>query len=364
MLLGRCVDLGIGEAYTSVATALRPLIAHLGADAVAGLAGAAFPALQRLFPALGAPTATTADAGQLHEAIALLLEHAAQARPVILAIEDLHWIDAASLGVLRYVVRVLADSPVLVVGTFRGEDIGRGHPARALIEDLSRDAASTRIVVPRLDRGEIGLLASALLGTEPDAEALRARQDRTEGVPFYVEEFVELDACGNDAPVLPESLRELLLVRDARLSPDGQRVARHIALGGAEVPHELLIRVLADDAERVEPALREAAEAGIVLVTDRSYGFRHALVRECGARRCAAGRTGTAARSVRRGARGVAGARRADARGDRPPLDRRPGAPARAAGVDPCDACSAHGPRIRLGGAVWRAGAFAVAGRR
>jgi ATP/maltotriose-dependent transcriptional regulator MalT len=280
VLVGRCIDLGsAGEAYTSIAAALRPLVAELGAEEVRRLTGGDRTALRALFPQL-VDAATTAAVGGLHEAIALLLEAAAAERPVVLVIEDLHWVDPATLAVLRFLTRAVTEARLLLVITYRSEDVGRGHIARSFLAELARDRGAVRIEVPRLGREATRRLLRELRGEAPDDSALDALLERSDGVPFYIEELVDLDGCRDDAPPLPDGLRELLLVRYERLSAAAQRVARHIAVGGVEVDHATLAAVLGGEQAAADAAIREAVESGVVLTTETGYCFRHALVRE------------------------------------------------------------------------------------
>ncbi|WP_221584249.1 LuxR family transcriptional regulator [Microbacterium sp. G2-8] len=285
-LVGHCVDLGeVGEAHTSITGALRPLVTDLGADATRAIAGHGTAALARIFPTLldgdaaAGPSALRGAApGPLHEAIAVLLEGASRQAPLVLAIEDLHWIDAASLGILRFLTRTITAARLLIVLTYRTEDIGRMHRVRPFLGELARDRSVTRLDLARLDRDATRRMAEELAPTAPTVEAIDRLLARSEGVPFYVEELVDLDACDDDAAPLPDDLRDLLLVRYARLPSDVQEFARHLAVGGLSVHHELLAHVR-DDADITSHA-RAAIEAGLIVADPPSYRFRHALVRE------------------------------------------------------------------------------------
>ncbi|WP_162246658.1 ATP-binding protein [Microbacterium sp. Root53] len=280
VLVGRCVDLGgAGEAYTSIAGALRPLAIEHGDELRAVVGAGGHRALQGLFPQLGDAGAPAAPGG-LHEAIALLLEAAAADAPVVLVIEDLHWVDPASLAVLRFLTRALTDARVLLLVSFRSDEIGRGHVARPFLAELARDRRARRVELARLDRRGTRLLMQALTGAPPAEAEVDALLERTDGVPFYIEELVDLDGCRDGAPQLPEGLRELLLVRYERLSEEAQRIARHLAVGGVEVDHDLLAAVLRAEPDDIEPAIREAVASGVILATETGYCFRHALVRE------------------------------------------------------------------------------------
>ncbi|WP_309068019.1 AAA family ATPase [Microbacterium sp.] len=281
VLIGRCIDLGgSGAAYTSIAAALRPLIAELGAEEVQRIVGGGLHALQGLFPQLGGDGPARGQAGGLHESIALLLEAVSVERPIVLAIEDLHWVDPASLAVLRFLARGLGDARVLLILTYRAEDVHRGHLARPFLADIARDRAATRIELPRLSRDGTGRLMRELLGATPSEASIDALLERTEGVPFYIEELVDLHECAEDATTLPDGLRDLLLVRYEWLPDDARAIVRHIAVGGMEVDHDLLAAVFHGNAAELETVVREAVTAGVILTTPTGYTFRHALVRE------------------------------------------------------------------------------------
>ncbi|GAA3646995.1 ATP-binding protein [Microbacterium marinilacus] len=282
VLVGRCIDLGgAGAAYTSIASALRPLVAELGTDEVRRATGAGHRALQALFPQLDdASDGPQGTPGGLHEAIALLLERAAEDEPIVLVIEDLHWVDPASLAVLRFLTRALTDARILIVASYRSEDVGRGHIARQFLAELTRDRGSVRIDLPRLDREGTRRLMGELLGAPPEESSVDALLVRSDGVPFYIEELVDLDGCREDSAPLPDGLRGLLLVRYERLSDSAQRAARHLAVGGVEVEHDLLATTLGGGTEELDAAIREAVGSGVILTTETGYCFRHALVRE------------------------------------------------------------------------------------
>ncbi|WP_162621844.1 helix-turn-helix transcriptional regulator [Microbacterium suaedae] len=271
---GRCVD--DGAAYASIAGALRPIVAERDPEELRRITGAGYRALQGLFPQLADGDVGDSTAAQVNEAIALLLEDAARERPLMLAIEDLHWVDPASLGVIRALVRVPPAARILLIITARPEDVGRTDPVRGFLRELGRDRGATRIALDPLDRDDVRRLTTALSGRTPSPAELDRFVERSDGVPFYLEEVV---ALGDDAR-LPDGLRELLLVRYERLSADAQRVLRHMAVGGIRVRHELLIRVLDDAVADPDDALREAARERLIVLDGQVCAFRHALVGE------------------------------------------------------------------------------------
>lgn len=279
MLVGQCVDLGdVAAAHTPVIPALRPLVAEMGVERVRELAGAGAAALLALFPEL-APAGAHASVGpieQFHEAVATVLEAASAETPLVLAFEDAHWIDTASLGLLRFLTRALSSGRILIVVTYRSDDIGRGHPVRRLLGELERDRDAIRMVLTRLPREQVRDLAQGLRGAALREPELAGLMERSEGVPFFVEELVAFDDVLSQG--VPETLRELLLARYERLGDTAQRLARVLAVGGAEVEHALLQRVWGG--EDLDSPAREAVLGGVISADREAYRFRHALVRE------------------------------------------------------------------------------------
>ncbi|WP_051425796.1 helix-turn-helix transcriptional regulator [Jiangella gansuensis] len=278
VVVGQCVDVaGDGLSYAPVAGALRDLAAQLGAARLMEVAGPGRSALAGLLPELGVePNDVAAGQGRLFETVTGLLEQAATDQPLVVIIEDLHWADRSTRQLLQFVVRALNSARVLLVGTYRTDEMVRTHPLRTLLAELERIRTVRRVEVPRLTEEEVGEQLAGLIGETPDRGIVRRVHARSEGVPFLVEQLAGLDA-GAD---LPESLRDLLLVRVERLSPDAQQLVRLLAVGRTRVGHDLLAAVADRDADTLDASLREAVSANLLRVDGDGYAFRHALVRE------------------------------------------------------------------------------------
>ncbi|RIQ15716.1 helix-turn-helix transcriptional regulator, partial [Jiangella rhizosphaerae] len=279
VVVGQCVNLGgDGLAYAPITGALRELAAQLGTDALLSAAGPGRAALAGLLPELphdgGQPAATSQ--GRVFEAVTGLLEQVAAERPLVLVLEDLHWADRATRQLLGFAVRALGSARVLVVGTYRSDELSRDHPLRRLLAELERVRTVHRIDVPRLTEREVAEQLTALAGQRPPADAVRRIHARSEGVPFFVEQLADLD----DGTTLPESLRDLLLVRVEQLSEESQRLVRLLAVGNDRVEHDLLAAVAAVDPDALDRGMREAVSANVLRVDGDGYAFRHALVRE------------------------------------------------------------------------------------
>ena len=288
LLAGQCVDLGsVAAPYAPVKTALRTLVAEEGAERVLEAVGPGRAALVALLPELaasesgeiGTPGAGIAS-GQLHEGIAVLLETFSRERPIVFVIEDLHWIDAASLTLLRFLMRALESSRVLTVLSYRTEDVTRGHPVRAFLSEAERDRWVERRDLGRLTRTQVRKLAKSLIVDEAPSESVFDTVfRRSDGVPFFVEELVGIDGCRDEGEV-PDTLRELLLARYERLSESAQELLRLVATGGVRISHALLSAVYGGTADELDTAARESVLAGVLTIEGDDYAFRHALVRE------------------------------------------------------------------------------------
>lgn len=276
LLAGAALELGgEGLPYSPFTAAIRGLIRETGLDPLRGPATAE---LARLLPELGRsdeppPDPETAR-GRLFEAFLSLVEGLAADHPVVLVIEDLHWADRSTRELFAFLVRRVRAERVLIVATYRSDDLDRRHPLRPLLAALDRAAGVERLTIGRLTRREVAAQATAILGDIPEPTLVERLMARTEGNPLFVEVLL---GCPDD---LSESLRDLLLRSVQRLSEPAQRVLRVAAAGGAQVGYALLAAVTALDEDELAGALREAVEANVLVPGDETFAFRHALIRE------------------------------------------------------------------------------------
>ncbi|GAA2031251.1 LuxR family transcriptional regulator [Agromyces tropicus] len=291
LVRGQCVDLGdVAAPYSPIKGALRQLVAQVGAERALDAVGPGRAALMALLPELaavdGGPagevviTPGGAGSGQLHEAVAVLLETLSRDEPIVLVIEDLHWVDAATLALLRFLLRSLGSSRLLVVLTYRTDDVTRGHPLRSFLSEAERDRWVERRELGRLDEAEVRALVGTLVVDDAlSDQALETVFRRSDGVPFFVEELVGIDGC-RDEGFVPDTLRDLLLARYERLSDEAQELLRLLSTGGVRVPHALLSEVYRGTEPQLESAARESVLYGVLVIDGDDYAFRHALVRE------------------------------------------------------------------------------------
>ncbi|MFD7750808.1 AAA family ATPase [Streptomyces sp. NPDC059757] len=282
--VGGCVEIGAdGLPYAPFSTALRALRRTLPDEMAAACAGQEGE-LARLLPELGEADRDATDehgTARLFELTARLLERISADRPVVLVLEDLHWADASTRHLLAYLFRTLRSGRLVVVGTYRADDIHRRHPLRPLLAELDRLRTVRRIELARFNRAEVGRQLTGILAATPEPDLVDEIFERSDGNAFFVEELACSLECG-DSSGLSDSLRDLLLVRVEALSEDAQKIARIVAEGGSTVEYGLLAAVsgLAED-DLIE-ALRGAVGANLLLATPEGngYRFRHSLVRE------------------------------------------------------------------------------------
>ncbi|MFC9751758.1 AAA family ATPase [Streptomyces sp. NPDC056921] len=282
--VGGCVEIGAdGLPYAPFSTALRALRHTLPAEVAAACAGQEGE-LARLLPELGEADRDATDehsTARLFELTARLLERISAERAVVLVLEDLHWADASTRHLLAYLFRTVRNGRLVVIGTYRSDDIHRRHPLRPLLAELDRLRTVRRIELARFNRAEVRRQLTGILAATPEDALVDEIFERSDGNAFFVEELARSLESG-DHSRLSDSLRDLLLVRVEALPENAQSIARIVAEGGSAVEYELLAAVARLTEDDLIEALRAAVGANLLLTTPEGngYRFRHSLVRE------------------------------------------------------------------------------------
>ncbi|MFI0351674.1 AAA family ATPase [Actinomadura sp. 9N407] len=280
VLVGGCLELGSdGLPFAPFTTVLRGLVRDIGIDGVAGLLPRGDTSgLARLLPEFGEPETEAAsgeERARLFELVLILLERLAEQGPIVLVIEDAHWADRSTRDLLAFLIRNADTAPLLIVVTYRTDELHRAHPLRPLLAELSRVDRVHRLELARLSRTDVARQVAGIQGTEPTARSLEQIYARSEGNPLFVEFLLE-----SDCAELPESLRDLLLAGVQRLPDETQDVLRDASGGGTRIEHALLAAVSGLDDTRLTRVLRPAVAANVLVVDGDGYAFRHALIRE------------------------------------------------------------------------------------
>ncbi|TDB75442.1 helix-turn-helix transcriptional regulator [Actinomadura sp. KC216] len=285
VLVGGCLELGSdGLPFAPFTTVLRGLVRDIGIDGVAGLVPRGDTGgLARLLPEFGEPESDAAsgeERARLFEVVLTLLERLAERGPVVLVIEDAHWADRSTRDLLAFLVRNLGAVPVLIVVTYRSDELHRAHPLRQLLAGLERVERVRRMEIAPLSRADVAALVTELLGDRqmPPAGLVDRIAARSEGNPLFIEAL--LDDDGTLACELPESLRDLLLAGVQRLPEETQEVLRDASGGGTRIEHALLAAVTRLGDAALTRVLRPAVAANVLVVDGDGYAFRHALIRE------------------------------------------------------------------------------------
>ncbi|MEV4890794.1 AAA family ATPase [Nonomuraea sp. NPDC055795] len=280
-LVGHCLELGTdGLPFAPFTAVLRRLLRDIGHDGMSALVpGGNTRGLARLLPDFGEPDGDGAEArARLFELVLGLLEHLAEQRPVLMVIEDAHWADRSTRDLLSFLVRYQrTDVPLLIVVTYRTDELHRTHPLRPLLAELGRVDWVTRIELGRLTRRQVVAQAASILEHEPSPVAIDEIYARSEGNPLFVEALLS-EGGGGDS--LPESLRDLLLASVERLPEETQELMRVASAGGQRIEHDLLLAVTGLDDGELSRSLRPAVAGNVLVVDGEGYAFRHALIRE------------------------------------------------------------------------------------
>ncbi|HEX5417665.1 MAG TPA: AAA family ATPase, partial [Chloroflexota bacterium] len=282
ILVGRCHDLAETPPYGPWATLL--------------LAAPSGPDLPEP-PELGGtanPNSRAALFAQVRDYLAALVTH----RPVVLLLEDLHWADPASLDLLRSLASSLDTLPLLLLATYRPEDLTRDHPLAALLPALVRESRPVRLDLRPLSDEAVGTLVDARYSL-PTSDAMRLvdwLQARAEGNPFYALELLQgieeegLLQCVGDRWILgdlaraslPPLLRQVIDRRIARLGMEARRALAVAAVIGQEVPVSRWAEVSHAEEDTLLAVVEAAEAAHLLAVTGdgSTVRFAHALIRE------------------------------------------------------------------------------------
>ncbi|MEV5705177.1 AAA family ATPase [Actinoallomurus sp. NPDC052274] len=280
ILSGACLQLStVGFPYAPFTAALRQLVREAGAAEIAALMprdGARD--LARLLPEFGEPAADPDPDNarvRLFEQMLVLLERLADRRPLVLIVEDAHWADRSTRDLLTFLLRNLRHTAVLLVITFRSDELHRSHPMRPVIAELERIEGVVRLDLPRLTRTETAGQLAGILGREPEAGVVDAVYERSAGIPLLVEATADSPDCG-----MSESVRDLVLVGVDRLPEETQDLLRLASTAGVRFGHALLAAVTGLDDGALSSLLRPAVDGNVLVADERAYAFRHALIWE------------------------------------------------------------------------------------
>ncbi|MEE6177642.1 AAA family ATPase [Mycobacterium sp. 050134] len=229
--------------------------------------------LMDMLSALGAeyalPLRAAIDAGDSEAIYGGLLQLFRDDNAWVCVIEDVHWADGATLDLLRFLARRVGLLPVLLVVSYRDEQVDGCHSLAVALGDVANCGAVTRIGLDPLSAAAVAVLAS---GSGVNAERLH---QLTGGNAFFVTEVLATGASALEDSGLPRSVSEAVCGRLARLSVGAREVVQAVAVCGPRASLDLVDKVC----PAAVTAIDECLGAGVLVADGPTVGFRHELAR-------------------------------------------------------------------------------------
>jgi DNA-binding CsgD family transcriptional regulator len=300
VLSGRAYDSEGMPPYLPFVEALRGYIRGVPVETLQALLGSGADDLALLVPELASPQPNRPAVPSLtpeqqrywlfeHVADFLLALARSRAPGMLLVLDDLHWADAPTLYLLLHLARRIGGAPILLAGAHRTVDRDRADPLAGLLAGLSREHLVHQISLAPFSHDEAGTLVAALTTKPPAPAVVDAIYRRTEGNAYFVEEVVRrLHEGGGDLNdpqrvvelAVPESIRQVIDRRLARLSQETQRMLQTAAVLGDDIMIDVLGMGSGLASAPLLDALDDAMRAGLLTEVGDRYQFRHALVRQ------------------------------------------------------------------------------------
>jgi DNA-binding CsgD family transcriptional regulator len=216
-----------------------------------------------------AELAAAVESGDTARIYRKLLSALADGNRWVWVIEDAHWADGATLDLVRFLSRRIAGLRLLLVISFRDDELAPTHPLAVTLGDLANCAKVNRIELTALSLPAVAALAA---GSGVNAERLHQVSG---GNPFFVTEILAAGPHALTREALPRSVSEAVCGRLARLSAKARDIANAVAVCGPRADVALLERMCPE----ARPALHECLGAGVLVADGELIRFRHELAR-------------------------------------------------------------------------------------
>jgi predicted ATPase/DNA-binding SARP family transcriptional activator len=234
------------------------------------------------------------EEARVWEGLSQFLRALARQHPMTLLLDDLHWADAATVGLLGYLARRAASPALVVLGTAR--PVAAESPLALLLQALAHEGRLARVALAALSAGDMRLVAERLSPAQADAARLAGwLANNAEGNPYFLTELVRFAQRAGllrpdgtldrealaAAPILPATVQNLIRSRLIRLSPEARRALEVAAVAGREFDFELVQAVAGQAETAALDALDELRAAGLIRPhAGRQYVFDHSLTME------------------------------------------------------------------------------------
>ena len=304
VLEGSCSEADLALPYLPFLEAIGNYLATPAAAGLGERLGVHGRELAKVFPQFAvegqAPDGQdTPDARmRLFEALLALLAIASEEHGLLLIVEDLHWADASTRELLDYLTRRLRNRRMLVLATYRRDEMHRKHPLLPTVQGWQRSRLAQIVELQPLEPDGVARMISSIFdNAKVGAEFRDFLHTRSEGNPFVLEEMLKAAMDRGDIyrededwkrkPIselrLPETVRDTILLRVERLDSGQAEVLRCSAVLGRSFDYQTLIALCAQDRAAVEAALQTAVQQQLLEEEAGSrgrYRFRHALTQE------------------------------------------------------------------------------------
>lgn len=284
-----------GRADEDALISYQPFVQAIRAAVAWGVAPQDPDALAGIVPDLAhgsrQPSPSTPEAAsrlRMFEAACDVFDIAAAERPLVLALDDLHWADEPTLRLLAHLARRPQPAPVLLLCAYRQTELSPGESLAGLLADLRREIEVEEITLDGLASEDVAALLAQSTRRQPaDRIAPRIRA-QTAGNPFFIEELIrDMDDRGEALAVqpveLPASIRQAIGHRVARLGSEAVALLTAGAVLGPEFDVELAAEVEGLPLDAALRALDRAVHDGLIVEVSGPPGrvtFTHALVRD------------------------------------------------------------------------------------
>jgi len=264
---GHCLDIEAGLSFAPVVEAVQALLGSL--DDLGSR-----PSARRMLSLLDPEAPRSSESFRVLDDLRRTVLEAAAAGPVLVVLEDMHWADRSTQDFAATLSRT-ARGGLLLVLTFRSDELDRRHPFRRTLAEISRTLGARRIDLGGLDRDDIAGIVAARMAGPPDPSLVGSVLARSEGNPLYAEELLAANPEG-----VPSHLSDLLLARIDALDEGPRMLLRIASVNGTRLDTDTLAELAGLDQTRMEVDLREALDANVLRQSGESLEFRHGLLRE------------------------------------------------------------------------------------
>jgi class 3 adenylate cyclase/tetratricopeptide (TPR) repeat protein len=237
---------------------------------------------------------------QLFENVLRLLERISKERVFLVTLDDMHWSDTASLGLLHYIARNAKNFRMMILGTYRTEELGKTekegrHQLVQAIASMKKEGLISILELHGMEKDDMALLATSLIPGAP-SKVLETVARESEGNPFYAIEstqlLVESGAIQHEAGVwrlkepselvrIPDAVLDIISRRLGRLAQDEREALECAALVGEHFEPRVIAHVLgADTLALTQRFAKLSRETKLIVEDGVGFRFDHAKVRE------------------------------------------------------------------------------------